>query len=123
MSRIASEVRVNERQGMFLMGPSRSLQELCGAVAASAANVHAGFGLVPSSSGAHPEKEIVMEWYLATFRKYFDFNGRARRKEYWIFTLINFPLESTPPVTSPAIDTAPMSIRDSMIPDVVSRPR
>ena len=90
MSRIASEVRVNERQGVFLMGPSRSLQELCGAVAASAANVHAGFGLLPSSSGAHPEKEIVMEWYLATFRKYFDFNGRARRKEYWIFTLINF---------------------------------
>lgn len=30
-----------------------------------------------------------MEWYLAAFRKYCDFNGRARRKEYWIFTLIN----------------------------------
>ena len=30
-----------------------------------------------------------MEWYLAALRKYADFGGRARRKEYWMFTLIN----------------------------------
>lgn len=31
-----------------------------------------------------------MNWYLEVLRKYADFSGRARRKEYWIFTLINF---------------------------------
>lgn len=31
-----------------------------------------------------------MEWYLTVLRKYVDFSGRARRKEYWIFFLISF---------------------------------
>ncbi len=31
-----------------------------------------------------------MEWYLKVLRQYADFNGRARRKEYWMFTLFNF---------------------------------
>ncbi len=30
-----------------------------------------------------------MEWYLKAFRQYADFKGRARRKEYWMFTLFN----------------------------------
>ena len=30
-----------------------------------------------------------MTWYLKVFKQYFDFRGRARRKEYWMFTLIN----------------------------------
>ena len=30
-----------------------------------------------------------MEWYLKVISSYFDFNGRARRKEYWMFVLIN----------------------------------
>lgn len=30
-----------------------------------------------------------MEWYLGCFKKYADFSGRARRKEYWMFTLFN----------------------------------
>lgn len=30
-----------------------------------------------------------MNWYLAVLKKYADFNGRARRKEYWFFTLFN----------------------------------
>ncbi|MCK5847953.1 MAG: DUF805 domain-containing protein [Caldisericia bacterium] len=30
-----------------------------------------------------------MEWYLKPWKKYVDFSGRARRKEYWTFTLIN----------------------------------
>ena len=30
-----------------------------------------------------------MEWYLKVMRQYADFNGRARRKEYWMFTLFN----------------------------------
>src|SRR5690554_355062 len=30
-----------------------------------------------------------MEWYLKVLRQYSDFNGRARRKEYWMFVLFN----------------------------------
>jgi uncharacterized membrane protein YhaH (DUF805 family) len=31
-----------------------------------------------------------MEWYLKVLRQYADFTGRARRKEYWMFTLVSF---------------------------------
>lgn len=30
-----------------------------------------------------------MDWYLGAFRKYFDFNGRAGREEFWYFFLFN----------------------------------
>jgi uncharacterized membrane protein YhaH (DUF805 family) len=30
-----------------------------------------------------------VEWYLAPFRKYAEFSGRARRQEYWTFCLVN----------------------------------
>ena len=30
-----------------------------------------------------------MNWYLEVLRKYATFSGRARRKEYWMFTLIH----------------------------------
>jgi uncharacterized membrane protein YhaH (DUF805 family) len=30
-----------------------------------------------------------MHWYLQALKKYVDFQGRARRKEYWYFTLFN----------------------------------
>ena len=30
-----------------------------------------------------------MSWYLGVLRKYVIFSGRARRKEYWMFLLIN----------------------------------
>lgn len=31
-----------------------------------------------------------MNWYLQVLKKYADFNGRARRTEYWMFALFNF---------------------------------
>lgn len=31
-----------------------------------------------------------MNWYLEVIRNYFDFEGPARRKEYWMFTLFHF---------------------------------
>ena len=31
-----------------------------------------------------------MDWYLKVLREYATFSGRARRKEYWMFFLINF---------------------------------
>ena len=30
-----------------------------------------------------------MQWYLAVLKQYAVFTGRARRKEYWMFTLFN----------------------------------
>jgi|TARA_B110000091_G_scaffold128038_1_gene137389 uncharacterized membrane protein YhaH (DUF805 family) len=30
-----------------------------------------------------------MNWYLKVLKEYANFNGRARRKEYWMFTLFN----------------------------------
>lgn len=30
-----------------------------------------------------------MYWYLKVFRLYADFGGRARRTEFWIFTIFN----------------------------------
>lgn len=31
-----------------------------------------------------------MYWYLEVLRKYAVFSGRARRKEFWMFALVNF---------------------------------
>jgi uncharacterized membrane protein YhaH (DUF805 family) len=28
-----------------------------------------------------------MKWFIKCFKQYFDFRGRARRKEYWYFSL------------------------------------
>ncbi|BDH44494.1 DUF805 domain-containing protein [Salmonella enterica subsp. enterica serovar Choleraesuis] len=33
-----------------------------------------------------------MDWYLKVLHNYFGFSGRARRKEYWMFILVNFIL-------------------------------
>lgn len=30
-----------------------------------------------------------MNWYLKVLKQYSDFNGRARRMEYWMFNLMN----------------------------------
>jgi len=29
-----------------------------------------------------------MNWMLLPYKRYFDFNGRSRRQEYWMFTLL-----------------------------------
>ncbi|XXM72149.1 DUF805 domain-containing protein [Lysinibacillus sphaericus] len=31
-----------------------------------------------------------MSWYLKVIKNYVNFGGRARRKEYWMFYLVNF---------------------------------
>jgi uncharacterized membrane protein YhaH (DUF805 family) len=31
-----------------------------------------------------------MEWYLLALKKYSQFSGRSRRKEYWMFSLYSF---------------------------------
>ena len=42
-----------------------------------------------------------MEWYLGPLRKYAVFNGRASRKEYWLFLLINLVVWMILPLSSP----------------------
>ncbi|MEY0813886.1 DUF805 domain-containing protein, partial [Klebsiella pneumoniae] len=34
------------------------------------------------------ERFSIVEWFTKTLRDFGHFNGRSRRKEYWIFTLI-----------------------------------
>lgn len=36
-----------------------------------------------------------MNWYLKVINNYRDFAGRARRKEYWTFVLINLMFSMT----------------------------
>jgi hypothetical protein len=33
--------------------------------------------------------EKIMNWYMKVLKKYAVFNGRACRKEYWMFVLFN----------------------------------
>ncbi len=35
-----------------------------------------------------------MYWYLKVLKNYFNFKGRASRKEYWMFIFINFLIET-----------------------------
>jgi len=39
--------------------------------------------------GVQPDKESAMEWYVMAWKKFAQFEGRSRRKEYWMFTLFN----------------------------------
>ena len=32
----------------------------------------------------------LVEWYLTALRKFAQFTGRSRRREFWSFTLVNF---------------------------------
>lgn len=36
-----------------------------------------------------------IDYYLEAFRRYFDFDGRSRRSEYWYFVLFNFVISIT----------------------------
>ena len=37
-----------------------------------------------------------MNWYVKVISQYADFDGRARRKEYWMFALFNFLIMMIP---------------------------
>jgi uncharacterized membrane protein YhaH (DUF805 family) len=39
-----------------------------------------------------PTEGIRMNWYLDVLKKYAVFQGRSRRKEYWMFSLVNLIL-------------------------------
>ena len=42
------------------------------------------FIYVPYETGV-----VIVNWYLEVLKKYAQFSGRSRRKEYWYFVLIN----------------------------------
>ena len=31
----------------------------------------------------------ILNWMILPYRRYFEFSGRSRRKEYWLFVLFN----------------------------------
>ncbi|GJF31227.1 membrane protein [Kitasatospora sp. NE20-6] len=46
-----------------------------------------------------------MDWYLAVLKNYAGFSGRARRKEFWMFTLISFVISALLTGIGTALDT------------------
>ncbi|MET9955875.1 DUF805 domain-containing protein [Streptomyces sp. NPDC006339] len=49
-----------------------------------------------------------MNWYLDVLKKYAVFSGRARRKEYWMYTLFNVIALIIVAVIDQAISTYPL---------------
>lgn len=46
-----------------------------------------------------------MEWYISVLKQYAVFEGRARRKEYWMFSLFNFVIAIAITVVESVIGT------------------
>ncbi|MDB4947514.1 MAG: hypothetical protein JWM27_163 [Gemmatimonadetes bacterium] len=44
-----------------------------------------------------------MDWYMAVLQKFAQFDGRSRRKEYWMFTLVNLCIAVALNVASRAV--------------------
>jgi uncharacterized membrane protein YhaH (DUF805 family) len=47
-----------------------------------------------------------MQWYLKVLKQYADFNGRARRTEFWMFVLINTLISIALGIVDAAMGTA-----------------
>ena len=45
-----------------------------------------------------------MKWYFGVFKKYAVFSGRARRKEYWMFTVVNLGVVFVLSALTPLLD-------------------
>tara|TARA_B110000908_G_C10089365_1_gene373286 strand:+ start:382 stop:768 length:387 start_codon:yes stop_codon:yes gene_type:complete len=50
------------------------------------------------------KKGINMKWYFGVFKKYAVFSGRARRKEYWMFTVVNLGVVFVLSALTPLLD-------------------
>lgn len=55
-----------------------------------------------------------MNWYLKVLNQYFDFSGRARRKEYWMFTLFSLVISWTLAVLDLIFETYMFTIISSI---------
>jgi uncharacterized membrane protein YhaH (DUF805 family) len=47
-------------------------------------------GSVLINTFSKQKEEQGMEWYIKVLQNYVGFQGRARRKEYWMFVVISF---------------------------------
>lgn len=54
---------------------------------------------------------IAMQYYVNAFKNYVNFQGRARRKEYWMFALFSF-------IVSTVIAIVAMLIRFPLLSDI-----
>jgi uncharacterized membrane protein YhaH (DUF805 family) len=55
-----------------------------------------------------------MDWYLAALKKYAEFSGRARRREYWFFFLFNLIIQLVLAMIEEILGIAPNS-RESIL--------
>ena len=56
-----------------------------------------------------------MNWYLKVLKQYADFNGRARRKEYWMFFLFNMIFAFVAAILDNVIGTASPELGDGIL--------
>jgi uncharacterized membrane protein YhaH (DUF805 family) len=49
-----------------------------------------------------------MQWYIEVLKKYVAFSGRARRKEYWMFTLFNVIVSIVLAILDAVLSTSPL---------------
>ncbi|AZQ75182.1 DUF805 domain-containing protein [Streptomyces abikoensis] len=49
-----------------------------------------------------------MHWYVDVLKRYATFSGRARRPEFWMFTLINFVIGILLSIIDSALGTSPV---------------
>jgi len=62
----------------------------CGCLIARRRKFHrGGVGMGRTLEERLKHKGAAMEWYLGVLKKYTVFDGRARRKEYWMFFLFH----------------------------------
>ena len=52
-----------------------------------------------------------MNWYIEALKKYAVFSGRARRREYWMFFLVNMIIAIILGIIEGVIDSSPESNR------------
>lgn len=52
-------------------------------------NESRGTLMIGPAAGSRVIEGWGMDWYLKVLKNYFNFEGRARRKEYWMFVLIS----------------------------------
>jgi len=55
----------------------------------AAHRVHSHAGICAAFPDKPAKKGGFVNWYLGVLKKYAEFSGRARRKEFWMFALFN----------------------------------
>lgn len=53
--------------------------------------------------------EQYTQWYIKCIRQFADFKGRARRKEFWMFALVNFVVSLVITIVGSIIGTTLLS--------------